>query len=611
VKTKLNMGNDSPTLTRLGSLDPRKTGIEADAELMRTARVMMVDDESSTLDAVQAFLEEVGYQDFIVTSESTKAMAVLAAERPDVVLLDLMMPEVSGFDILKSMRADAVLRHVPVIVLTSSTDAETKLKALALGATDYLAKPVDASELTSRMRNTLAAKAYVDRIMYFDALTGLHNRQMFVDHLDWTLRQAQRYGHTGAVLHINIDRFKRINDALGPALGDELLKAAAERFDKCVRVSDTLGQIDEDGRSPRLSRLGSDEFGVILSHLDRSEGAAMFARRLHEALSAPFQVSGREVFVTCSVGIAIFPIDGNDRNTLLQHAAVALNVAKERGGDTHCYYSQELNDRSMQYVKLQSELRGAITRNEFQLFYQPKVDGRTGHVIGAEALLRWNHPDHGMVPPGKFIPFAEETGLIVPIGTWVFEEACRQIAAWQAAGIAPIRTSVNISGRQFSESDFVTTIRNTLNQAAVDPSYLQIELTESMLMEKASENILRLQQLKDAGLRLSIDDFGTGFSSLSYLGQFPLDELKIDRSFLKAIDDQVSGKGAPIVLAIIALAHSLKLRVVAEGVETETQWRFLRDHGCEECQGFLFAKPMPAADFTTLLANKTRMAPKG
>jgi diguanylate cyclase len=609
MKRELDMRYESPTLTRLGSLDPRKVGIEADAELLRSARVMMVDDEPITLEVVQAFLEEAGYQNFILTSESANAMNVLAAERPDVVLLDLMMPQVSGFDILKAMRADATFRHIPVIVLTSSTDAETKLKALALGATDYLAKPVDASELTSRLRNTLAAKAYVDRIMYFDTLTGLHNRQMFVDHLDWTLRQAKRYGHTGALLHINIDRFKKINDALGPALGDELLKDAAKRFDKCIRVSDTLGQLDEDKSLPRLSRLGSDEFGVLLGQLDKTEGAAIFAQRVHESMAAPFEIGGREVFMTCSIGITIFPVDGKDRNTLLQQAAVALGVAKERGGNTHCYFSKDLNDRSLQYLRLHSELRKAIDGKEFQLFFPPKIDTRTRQLIGAEALLRWNHPERGLVAPGEFIPFAEETGLIVPIGAWVFEEACRQITTWQAAGLEPVRISVNISGRQFGESDFLTTIRDTLKQFAVDPGYLQIELTESILMENAAESIQILQQLKELGLKLSIDDFGTGYSSLSYLGRLPLDELKIDRSFLTAIGDKTSEKSAPIVVAIIALAHSLDLSVVAEGVETEAQWTFVRDRGCDECQGYLFGRPVPVSDFTKILrGDKRRLA---
>ncbi len=601
------MNNPKPTNFDPPTSDPQRTGTQSDSRILRTAKVMMVDDEPITLEVVRAFLEDAGYRNFIVTSEPKEAMDLVASERPDVVLLDLVMPEVSGFDILKAMRADATFRHIPVIMLTSASDAATKLQALELGATDFLGKPVDPSELILRTRNTLAAKAYVDRVTYFDSLTGLHNRQMFVDHMDWTLRQVERYNRAGALLHINIDRFKNINDALGPALGDQLLKAIARRFSECIRTSDTLGQIDDKRTLPSLSRLGSDEFAVLLGQIDKTESAAIVAQRLIQAMTPPFNIGGRDIFATCSIGIAVFPADGKERDAVLQRAAIALHVAKQRGGNTHCYFSKDLNDRSLQYLSLQTDLRRAIDRNEFQLFYQPKIDTRSRQLVGAEALLRWNHPERGMVGPFEFIPVAEETGLIVPIGAWVIEEACRQITAWQKNGLAPVKISVNVSGRQFRENNFLATVRGALGQSAVDPEYLQIELTESILMQNASENIRILGQLKDLGLRLSIDDFGTGYSSLSYLGQFPLDELKIDRSFLKVIDDKATRKSAPIVVAIIALAHSLDLSVVAEGVETEAQWKFLHDQECNECQGYLFGKPVPVADFTALLSGKIRL----
>ena len=604
MNTQFDMRDQTLQDAAPGAPGRQQAGIGDDADILRTARVMMVDDEPITLEVVREFLVEAGYQNFIMTSEPADAMKLLAHERPDVVLLDLMMPRVSGFDILKAMRADPMFRHIPVIVLTSSSDAGTKLKALELRATDFLAKPVDASELVLRMRNTLVAKAYVDRITYFDHLTGLHNRRMFVDHLDWTLRQAECYGRTGAILHINIDRFKTINDALGPALGDELLKAAAKRFEECITVSDTLGQIEEHRTAPTLSRLGSDDFAVLLGQIEKTERAAIVAQQVHASMAAPFEVGGREVFATCSIGITVFPTDGLDRNGLLQHAAVALNVAKERGGNNSCYFSKNLNDRSLQYLSLQTDLRRAIDRDELQLFYQPKIDTATRRLVGAEALLRWRHPERGMVTPDEFIPVAEETGLIVPIGAWVFGEACRQIAAWRNNGLTPVRVAVNVSGRQFHEGSLLTTIRNALDEFAVDPIYLQLELTESILMKKASENIRILRQLKELGLRLSIDDFGTGYSSLSYLGLFPLDELKIDRSFLTKIDGGATRESAPIVVAIIALAHSLNLRVVAEGVETGAQWAFLRDWHCDECQGYFFGKPVPAADFTALLSGE-------
>lgn len=588
--------------TSVFTTDTHRAKTEADAEILRTAKVMMVDDEPIMLEVVREFLDEAGYQNFIMTSESADAMALVASERPDVILLDLMMPKVSGFDILKAIRTNPTFRHVPVIVLTSSTDADTKLKALELGATDFLAKPLDASELVLRMRNTLSAKAYVDRITYYDSLTGLHNRQMFIDNLDWTLRQAKRDGRSCALMLINIDRFKIISDALGPQLSDEVLKAVAVRLGHNTRVSDTLGQIDADGNLPSLSRFGGDEFAVLLGHIDKTESAAIVAQRINDSMATPIEIGRHQVTVNCSVGITVFPADGKDRNALLQRTAIAMRAAKKQGGNTYCYFSKDLNDRSLEYLGLQTELRKAIDRNEFQLFYQPKIDTKTRRLIGAEALLRWNHPERGIVNPLEFIPLAEETGLIVPIGAWVFREACRQITAWQAAGLAPVKVSVNVSGRQFREANFLETIREALEQSGVSRDYLMIELTESILMSNASENIRILQQVKELGLRLSIDDFGTGFSSLSYLGQFPLDELKIDRSFLSVIDDKATRKSAPIVVAIIALSHSLGLSVIAEGVETEAQWRFLRDHECNECQGYLFGKPVPATNFTALLS---------
>ena len=572
------------------------------------ALVMMVDDESVLIEITQAFLEDAGYRRFISTTDSTEAIALLLHERPHVLLLDLNMPKMSGFDILAQMQSDKVLKHIPVIVMTSADAAQTKLKALELGAMDFLSKPVDPSELTLRLRNNLAAKAYVDRVTYYDVLTGLHNRVMFIDHLDWALRQSTRYGRSGAVLHINIDRFKQINDALGPALGDELLMRVAKRLEKCIRSNDTLAQIGDDRESPSVSRLGSDEFAVLLTQVDKVESTVMVAKRLLDTMTAPFELAGRDLYATCSIGIAVFPPDGMDRNLLLQNATVALHHAKQRGGNAYCFHSGELNDRSVRYLNLHGELRKAIDRNEFLLFYQPKLDTRTKRLVGAEALLRWKHPERGMVSPMEFIPLAEDTGLIVPIGAWVLAEACRQAKAWQSAGLDATKIAINISGRQFREVDFVQSIRDTLRRAAIDSKHVQIELTESMLMDRADESVALLHQLRALGLKLSIDDFGTGYSSLSYLGQFPIDELKIDRSFLGAIDSKTGDGGAPIVVAIIALAHSLGLSVVAEGVETEAQWAFLRDRGCDQCQGYLFGKPVPAAEFARLLAPAGKRA---
>ena len=573
-----------------------------DAEYLRTAKVMMVDDEPITLDVLQGFLEEAGYRNFVLTSEPDKAMALIASERPDVVMLDLMMPGVSGFDIMQAMRAEADFAHIPIIMLTSSTDAETKLKALELGATDFLAKPVDSSELILRLRNTLAAKAYLDRLTNYDRLTGLYNRQTFIDRLDHTLQQASRHSRTGALLHVNIDRFKKVNEALGPALGDELLRATAKRLEQCVRNTDTLARIGEEDSAPSLSRLGGDEFGVLLVEIDKAESTIVVAQRLLDSMAPPYSIGGHELFMTFSIGISVFPTDGTERELIVKNAATALQFAKQQGGNTYSFYSVDLKNRSLLYINLHSELRRAIDRQELQLHYQPKIETRTRRLIGAETLLRWQHPSRGSVSPGEFIPLAEETGLIVDIGAWVFAEACGQVKTWETAGLDPPKIAINISGRQFMDKDFLPSIREILADTNADPRHLQLELTESMLMGNARGNILILRQLKELGLKLSVDDFGTGYSSLSYLRQFPIDELKIDQSFLADLNADGS---ISIVVAIIALAHSLGLRVVAEGVETEAQWQFLREQGCDECQGHLFSKAVPAVEFTSMLAHRT------
>jgi diguanylate cyclase (GGDEF)-like protein len=571
---------------------------------LQTATIMMVDDEPITLEVMRAFLEDAGYVNFIETSDPEQAMALVSDQLPDVILLDLMMPVVTGFDILAALRADERYRHIPVIVLTSSTNASAKLRALELGATDFLAKPVDASELALRIRNTLVAKVYLDRLAYIDSLTGLPNRRMFCDHLDWTLRQAQRYGRIGALLYINVDRFKKVNEALGPAFADAFLQAIGKRLEQSVRTSDMVGH--PGGGQPYLSRVGGDEFAVLLTEIAAVDDAIHVASRLLQLMKAPFQIAGRELFMSCSVGITVFPGDAMDRDLLLQNAGVAMHTAKQHGGNGYRFYSSDLNERSLQFLGLQSDLHKALERNELRLYYQPKVDTRTRRIVGAEALIRWEHAERGFVGPDVFIPIAEETGLIESIGAWVLAEACRNIRSWQARGLAIPRISVNVSGRQFGAPGFYDSVRQTMGDSGVDPSHITFEVTESVLMENAATSTELLHSFKSMGLHLSMDDFGTGYSSLSYLRRFPLDELKIDRSFLAELDSGSGmadeGKGT-LIGGIIALGHSLGLRIVAEGVETEGQLAFLQRHGCDQCQGYLFSKPLPAVQFEGLLAK--------
>lgn len=566
---------------------------------LRDATVMMIDDEPTTIEVLEAFLESEGYKRFVTTSDSTRAMEMIVAENPDVLLLDLHMPQVTGFDILTILRRDARFRHTPVIVLTSATDSDTKLKALQLGASDFLAKPVDPSELALRLRNTLAAKAYQDRLTFYDSLTGLPNRRLFMDRLLWSLRCAKRENSSGAILHIDLDHFKKINDTLGHEIGDSVLIEVGRRLQGCAPAL-AVGNEGADSQ-PLLSRVGGDEFNLLMPIVPRVEDAVRASGKILTAMKEPFSIHGHEVFLTASIGVAIFPNDGDSADTLLKHTGVAMNQAKRQGRNTYEFYSPKMNARALERLKLENELRRALDRDELLPFYQPKVDLQTGQVVGAEVLLRWNHPQRGFVSPVEFIPLAEENGMIIEFGEWILRAACRQNKAWQSAGLPNIRVAVNVSARQFRDGRFVEILRQALGGSRLDPQFLTLELTENTIMENAQENLDTLHAIKEMGVKLSVDDFGTGYSSLSYLKQLPLDELKIDRSFIVGIRSEEDD--APIVTSIVSMAHSLDLRVVMEGIETERQLIFCRDRGCDEYQGFLFSKPVPSREFETLLTH--------
>jgi diguanylate cyclase (GGDEF)-like protein len=566
--------------------------------------IMMVDDEPIILETLQMFLEDAGYGNFITTTEPKKALNMVVLKKPDVVLLDVMMPEITGLEILEQMRSKEALRHIPTIILTSATDPETKLKALELGATDFLAKPVDPSELALRLRNTLAAKAYQDRLLYYDSLTGLPNRRLFTKRLNDALVRAKHDAKACAILHIDLDRFKQINDTLGQNFGDSLLKAVSARLVECVRYSDLVGRPGSEQEEAELSRFGGDEFTLFIPNVERLENATLVARRILKAIADPFRVNARELFITASIGIAVCPTDGDSVDMLLKHAAVAVSHAKERGRNTYQYYAKDLNTRSVERLTTENHLRKALSNRELFLVFQPKTEVRTGRIIGAEALLRWKHPKLGMVPPDEFIPMAEEIDLIVPFGEWAIYAVCTLTKRWQSQ-IDPICVSVNVSSRQFHKSDrLMLTVRNALETTGLAGKYLGLELTESMLMENPEEIARTLKIIKQMGVKISIDDFGTGFSSFSNLKRYPLDELKIDRSFMNEIPNNTDD--AAIVGAIIAMAHGLGMGVVAEGIERQEQLDFLVDRDCDEYQGYLLSKPILASDFLALVAKNMK-----
>lgn len=557
--------------------------------------IMMVDDEPILMAVIQEFLSEAGYKNFEAVEDSTQALDKLHEFQPDVLLLDLVMPEVDGFQILRSVRAHAETRHLPVIVLTSSSDAATKLKALELGATDFLAKPVDSSELVLRLRNTLTVKAYQDQLAFYDTLTGLPNRRLFMDRLKWALQHADRTHKSAAILNVNLDRFKNINDTLGPRIGDALLAQVASRLTDCIRMDAYISFSDRAELSSSVSRFGGDEFSIILHEITRVENAAYVARRLTQSMVDPFYIDEHEIFLTTSIGIAIYPEDGNEIDVLMKNVAVATETAKQNGRNNYQFYSKDLNARSEERLKLETDLRRAIDKGQLEIYYQPKIEGSSGRVSGMEALIRWHRTEHGTLSPSEFIPVAEQMGQIIVLGNWLFNEVCRQHREWMEDGIGPLKVSVNVSGHQFSDKDLCNSLQIVLTEHKMDAASLILEITESVLMGDVEGSIQTMHDIKALGLSLSIDDFGTGYSSLSYLKLFPIEELKIDRSFIMDLPDSKSD--AAIVRAIIALADGLDLDLVAEGVETEQQLQFLYENGCETIQGFYYSKPLTADQF--------------
>ncbi|MEJ2128981.1 MAG: EAL domain-containing protein [Woeseiaceae bacterium] len=447
-----------------------------------------------------------------------------------------------------------------------------------------------------------SAEAEIYNLANYDELTELPNRELFGQSLERTIERAKKNNEKFAVLFVDLDRFKRINDTLGHSIGDQLLKDVASRLTHCIRATDSVAHIQHgDSETIRLARLGGDEFVIKLYGIESEETVGAIAKRIIGALTPPFSCGGHQFVVTPSIGIALYPQDGNTGEQLLMNADSAMYSAKNLGRNNYKFYSETMRTKSLHRLDLENLVRTAIDKNQFTLHFQPKVDAQSCRLVGAEALLRWKHPTRGDIPPGDFIPIAEETGLIVPIGKWVLQEACREVHKWTASAVGAVPVSVNISSHQFRDGNLGHDVADAIQNAGIKADLLELEITESVLLHDVEKTLVELKALKKSGVSLSIDDFGTGYSSFSYLKRFPIDTIKIDRSFVKDLHNDADD--AAICAAILAMSTQLGLRVVAEGVETREQLEFLRRHGCHHIQGFLFGKPKSSAEFFEFLAS--------
>jgi diguanylate cyclase (GGDEF)-like protein len=570
-------------------------------------KILVIEDERIIRTNILKLLRAEGFET-IGADNGLTGVQLAIAEQPDLIICDILMPSLDGYGVLKALQQDPVTATIPFIFLTAKADRSDWRQGMKLGADDYLTKPFTRAELldaiASRLqkqvsltqRHTLELKQAEDQLNYllcYNHLTNLPNRILLQDRLSELLTQPDARIKALPILSLGFEQINRINNTFGPNSGDLLLQAIAERLLSCVGKLDTV------------AHLGAAQFAILLTTTHHRQEVAHIAETLLNAFSSPFLVEVHEIFLSAKIGIAFYGRDGCDLDTLIKHASVAMEEAKKPGKKPYQFYIASIGAKSQEAMFLELELRQALAREEFEVYYQPKVNLNTGEIEGAEALVRWHHPERGLVSPGEFIPVAEKTGFIVPLSEWVLKTACTQAQVWQAAGFPPIRVAVNLSGHQFNQPHLDRLIVEILTKTKLDPRYLELELTESALMQNPETAIATLRKLKSLGIQISIDDFGTGYSSLSYLAQFPFDILKIDRSFVCQLTNDE--KNVAITTAILQLARSLNLKVVAEGVETEAELAFLQGHQCDQIQGYWFSPPLSAETFEGLLSGGKRL----
>lgn len=594
--------------------------------------ILIVDDTPENLRLLSLMLSKKGYH---VRKSLSGRSAIVSAQTvtPDLILLDIMMPEMDGYEVCQQLKAAPETAEIPVIFLSALNEAFDKVRAFQSGGVDYITKPFQFEEVLTRVQNQLSIKkrtnqmyqlnveleervrertqqleqinqeltqeiverkriqAQLLEMALYDPLTGLPNRSLFMERLEKELKQASvEPFYRFSVLFLDCDRFKVINDSLGHLIGDELLISIARRFQECLREADTI------------ARLGGDEFAILIPNLQTLSEATQVAQQLLKTLAQPFQLSRWQVFIGASIGIVLGCANYTQPEHLLRDADTAMYRAKASGKSQYQIFDSAMHDAALQLLQLETDLRRAVEQQEFLLHYQPIVMLDTGKIVGFEALLRWQHPQQGLTSPGEFIAIAEETGLIVPIGEWVLETACGQLRDWQQQGLVDdhFTISINLSVRQFMQSDLIRQIDRILAETQVNPRNLKLEITESIILGNTHTVARTLEHLRERQIHLSIDDFGTGYSSLSYLQAFPVDSLKIDRSFIQGLD--ASSETLGLVPAIANIARAMRMSVVAEGIETPEQLAQLRRLNCDLGQGYLFSRPVPAQQATELLS---------
>ena len=552
-------------------------------------QILVIDDESAITELLcELFGKEYG----CTTAKSAEeAVSLLRREKFNLVVSDINMGGgMSGIELIPQIHASAP--DTVVVMISAEQTVESAIAAMRVGAFDYIVKPFDIKHVEVAVRRALehqsllAAKrrhethleelveqrtAELDYLALHDVVTELPNRMLFEDRLAQAIVQAQHHRQSLAILWSCLDKFKKIQDTLGRAAGNRILQEVAERLKYSLPENTTIAKIDDD------------EFAILLTQIDGAETAVETTNEINEALKTPFVIDNHEIFIALSIGISIFPDDGADAATLSKNASIAMHRATERGGNNYQFYTAEINAEAVKRMALESNLRRALEREEFRVYYQPKVNAKTGRMLGMEALVRWQHPELGLISPAEFIPLAEDTGLIEPLGEWVLRTACAQSHSWETDGFNSLLISVNLSPRQFQQPNLLEVITEIIKTTRVNSSCLVLEVTESSIMKNAEAAIETLGELKKLGVKIAIDDFGTGYSSLGYLKRLPIDILKIDRSFV--CDVTTDADDAALVMAIISLAHNLSLKVIAEGVETQEQLKFLRLLKCDDWQG--------------------------